>query len=88
MLCFSFSLPTTGLTESQPRCISRRTDYARETEAAGLEPLRSVTPFKAGLPRQQQSARHSVALIPAVYPASVTTVCQQHHDFLNDSPLF
>ena len=45
MLCFSFSLPTTGLTESQPRCISRRTDYARETEAAGLEPLRSVSPW-------------------------------------------
>jgi len=30
-----------------------------------------MAPFKAGLPRQQQSARHSVALIPAVYPASV-----------------
>jgi len=37
-----FSLPTTVLTESQPRCISQSTDYAREAEAAGLEPLRSV----------------------------------------------
>jgi hypothetical protein len=43
MLSFRFSLPTTVRNQSQPRCISQGTDYAREAEAAGFQPLRSVT---------------------------------------------
>jgi len=31
-----FSLPTTVFIESQPRCISQSTDYAREAEEAAL----------------------------------------------------
>jgi hypothetical protein len=34
-----FSLPTTALTESQPRCISQSIDYAREAEEAARLPV-------------------------------------------------